>query len=554
MCRPYISVGNAQIFEKSGVIASARPKLTLDSPNSGLPAWDWRGEAPAIAGWPPVMPVGCCAHWPLRHPSGEGPGESGRCVMEFSVRGRAGFVSAKPAFCRRCWQGAVMLDVGPTHYATTSDGLSIAYKRWGEGDRDLVLVPGTVFHCEMLFEFDPWRRLGERLGQLGRVICFDKRGTGLSDRHLGDGSLDDRILDVSAVMDDAGVDHATVIGISEGGAMGALVAATLPQRVESLVLAMGLIYGPLCANHPRPDLGRAYAQRALELLVRTWGTGDACLIWLDGPGKPLPQHARRRLEQYMFTPRGLVELMGRNMEIDVRPVLPLIAAPTLVVHATGDRSIPIIQGRTAATGILGAKLVELPLEYHGSWEPDFFDWYADPIEEWLTGRPVEAPVRSNRLLATVVFTDIVGSTAQAAKVGDLAWRRLLDRHDAMASERVARFGGRLIKSTGDGMLATFDGAARALDCVVTLRRDLESIGLRIRAGVHAGEIEIRDRDISGIGVHLAARVLGQAHDEEIWVSTTVPGLVVGSEHSFDLRGIHQLKGIPGEWPLYSLVD
>jgi class 3 adenylate cyclase/pimeloyl-ACP methyl ester carboxylesterase len=445
-----------------------------------------------------------------------------------------------------------MLDLGPTRYASTVDGLSIAYKRWGRGDRDLVLVPGTIWHSELVFECAPHRRFAERLGAIARVICFDKRGTGLSDRHLGTGSLDDRILDVTAVMDDAGLAHATILGLSEGGAMGALIAASLPERVDSLVLCMGLMYGPFCAHHPKPVAAHVYGDKMLARLGE-WGTGDGVTMWFDGPGVPPNRELRQRLEQYMFTPRGVVEIMRRNMEIDVRPVLPLIAVPTLVVHAVGDGMIPITHARLAAAAIPHAKLVELDLGYHGGWIPDAFDPYVDVLEEWMTGRPPLAPVRTDRVLATVVFTDIVASTAAAAELGDAQWRERLDRHDATVARCVARYGGRVVKTTGDGVLAIFDGPSYALDCAAEIRTELKRIGLRIRASIHTGEIERRDHDVAGLGVNLAARVLSAAADDEIWVSPTVPGLVVGSDHRFEPRGTHTLKGIPGEWPLAAVV-
>ncbi|MEA3217009.1 MAG: hypothetical protein QOJ19_3165 [Acidimicrobiia bacterium] len=319
-----------------------------------------------------------------------------------------------------------MLDLGPIRYATTSDGLNIAYKQWGGGPRDIVLVPGTMWHSELTFELAPFRRFAERLGALGRVISLDKRGTGLSDRYLGAGSLDDRILDITAVMDDAGIEHATILGLSEGGSMGALFAASMPSRTDSLILLLSLLYGPLCANNPKPEAGRQFAEKNLALLGETWGTGTALFAWLDGPGTPPDREWLRRLEQYTFTPRGIVELMGRNMEIDVRPILPLVAAPTLVVHAVGDRMVPISHGRAAAAGIPDAKLVELDIHYHGSWAPEGFDPHVDAIEEWLTGRPPAPPPRLERVLATVLFTDIVDSTVLATQLGDRRWTETLD--------------------------------------------------------------------------------------------------------------------------------
>lgn len=447
-----------------------------------------------------------------------------------------------------------MLDLGPIRYATTADGLNIAYKQWGSGPRDIIMVPGTFWHSEMVFELEPWRRFSERLGALGRVISFDKRGTGLSDRYLGTGSLDDRILDITAVMDDAGIEHATIMGLSEGGSMGALFAASMASRTDSLILLFSLLYGPLCANNPKPEAGRHFAEESLASLGQKWGTGTALSIWLDGPGNPPEREVLRRLEQYTFTPRGIVELMRRNMEIDVRPILPLVAAPTLVVHAVGDRMIPIAHGRAAAAGIPDAKLVELDLDYHGCWAPDGLDPHLDAIEEWLTGRTPTPPPRLERVLATVLFTDIVDSTVLATQLGDRRWTETLEQHDQICTHSVARYGGTRVKSTGDGVLATFDGPARALDCARTIRAELKSKGVRIRAGVHAGEIELRDSDIAGIGVHIAARVMSEAADDEIWVSSTIPGLVVGSGHKFDPRGSYELKGIPGEWQLASLIE
>jgi class 3 adenylate cyclase len=374
----------------------------------------------------------------------------------------------------------------------------------------------------------------------------------LSDRDLGAGSLDDRILDVTAVMDDAGVAHASVLGLSEGGAMGALIAATVPGRVDGLVLAMGLVYGVLCADHPLPEAGRAYAENLLGYLARTWGTGEAMKVWADGQGTPPPSELLQRLERYMFTPRGVVEMMRRNMEIDVRPVLPVITAPTLVVHAIGDGLIPIAQARLAASTIPHAKLVELDVPYHTTWSADALDDMLDAIEEWFTGRPPTPPARNDRVLATLVFTDIVASTALAAEVGDAEWRDRLDAHDKVVASCIGRYGGRLVKTTGDGALATFDGPTRALDSAVAMRIELRQRGLQVRTGVHTGEVELRGDDVAGLGVHIAARVMSLATDDEIWVSPTVPGLVVGSGYPFEPRGTHTLKGIPGEWPLAAL--
>ena len=245
--------------------------------------------------------------------------------------------------------------------------------------------------------------------------------------------------------------------------------------------------------------------------------------------------------------------MRRNLEIDVRPVLSAITVPTLVVHHVGDRLIPVGQARLAASSIPDAKLVEINLPFHGSWNPTCFDLMLDAIEEWFTGSPAAPPVRGDRVLASVVFTDIVGSTSQAAEMGDTEWRHRLDIHDRVAASWIARYGGRLIKTTGDGVLAIFDGPTRALDSAVAMRTELRQRGLRTRTGVHTGEIELRHDDVAGVAVHLAARVMAHAADDEILVSPTVPGLVVGSGYGFETPGSHTLKDIPGEWALAAVT-
>lgn len=437
------------------------------------------------------------------------------------------------------------MEVPQTRYATSVDGLSIAYQRFGDGDVDVVYLPGTVAHLEMAWEWPGPRRWMERLAAFSRMLKFDKRGTGLSDRHLGTGSPEMRMDDARAVMDAEGIDTAVVLGHSEGGTLAALFAATYPERVSKLILYNAYAYGPMCDNHPRPEPARRVAEEMLERLGRDWGTGRALSMWAD---TVVDEDLAARYERYACTPAGIVEYMEENFRIDVRPALPLIQAPTLVVHGTRDQIIPFRFGELFAREIPGAELVAVDMG-HGDFDSGEQDPALAVIDQWLTGDAVPAVPRTERVLATVLFTDLVDSTARAAELGDTAWAATLDRHDSVARRAVDRFRGDFIKSTGDGILATFDGPGRAIDCARAIAANLEGLGLTIRAGLHTGEIERRGDDIGGIAVNLAARVMATAGDGEIWVTSTVPSLVTGSGHTFTPQGPHHLKGIPDTWDL-----
>lgn len=437
------------------------------------------------------------------------------------------------------------MDRPSIRYATTVDGLSIAYHRHGAGDFDILYLPGTVSHLDGAWEFEGLRYFMNRLAGFARLVKFDKRGTGLSDRSLGTGTPEARIDDARAVLDAEGIERAVLLGHSEGGTLAALFAALHPDRVAKLILYNAYSYGPLCENHPRPDAAARVAQMMLDRLARDWGTGHAFGMWADGV---TDIEAVARFERSACTPAGIVDYMRTNFAIDVRPVLPAIQAPTLIVHGTHDEIIPYFFAELFATLIPNAELVPVDMG-HGTLEPGGDEAALAVIERWLTGSSTTALPVSDRVLATVLFTDIVGSTALAARMGDREWTSILDRHDDVARRAVARFRGEWIKSTGDGVLAIFDGPARAIDCAKTIAANLEGLRLQIRAAIHTGEIERRDGDVGGIGVHLAARILGHAVDGEIWVSSTVPGLVVGSGHRFSPRGTYQLRGLPGSWAL-----
>ena len=433
-------------------------------------------------------------------------------------------------------------------YATTVDGLSIAYQELGDGGIDVIYLPGTVSHLEMAWELDGRRHLMERFSTFSRFVKFDKRGTGLSDRSMGTGTPEARIDDVRAVMDDIGIHRAVVLGHSEGGTLAALFAALHPDRVERLILYNAYAYGPLCENHPRPESARRVADQMLERWARDWGSGRALSMWVDDI---TDIEAAGRYERSACTPSGIVQYMATNFRIDVRPVLAAIQVPTLIVHGTRDQIIPYFFAELFAAQIPGATLVPVD-SGHASAADGSADAAINAMQSWLTGQAEQEPLLPlERVLTTVLFTDLVDSTSIAAHLGDAEWKTILDRHDDVCRRAVERYRGNLIKSTGDGILATFDGPGRAIDCAQTIAVNLTGLHLQIRAGIHTGEIELRHNDIGGIAVNLAARVMSAAANGEVWVTNTIPSLVVGSQHDFSDRGEHQLKGIPGTWTLFA---
>ncbi len=425
-----------------------------------------------------------------------------------------------------------------TRYASTPDGLALAYQVLGDGPPNLVWVPGFAAHVELFWELPGYAHTFRRLASITRIALFDKRGTGLSDRSLGTGTLDDRMSDLAAVMDAAAMESAVMVGVSEGGALAALFAAANPGRVDALVLIGAAMTGDWIS----PAL--------IEDVERNWGTGTLLRrLWLNGVGD-LAQAGR--IERGMGTPRAMAEMMRHNLRADARPALPAIQAPTLVLHCTEDPVVPVEAGRAIAEAMDDVRMVELPGRFHGSNLPDEMDRYVDEIAEFITGSrhtPVDPTART---LATLLITDIVGSTDRAADVGDGRWTDLVAEHDRAGRRAVERFGGRWIRSTGDGLLALFDGPARAIAAARDLARSLTPHGIRIRGGVHVGEIVVRGDDIQGIAIHIAARVAALAEPGHLWVSSTVPGLAVGSGLSFDDRGVFELKGVPGEWRLASV--
>jgi len=448
--------------------------------------------------------------------------------------------------------------VGPeTRYAKSGD-VSIAYQVVGDGPFDLVFAPGFVSNVEFGWEEPTLERFYRRLASFCRLIIFDKRGTGLSDRVSGVPDLETRMDDVRAIMDAVGSERAAVLGYSEGAAMAALFAATYPERTPALVL-----YGTFLAHDWLPERRETYRQVSLEQELeergRRWGTPEYCdeLLREDAPSKAGDEDFRRWYATRLrlgASPAAAVTLAKMNLETDARPILPSIHVPTLVVHRVGDRNCDVRNALFAADQIPGAVYVELPGEDHLPWVGDS-EAIVEEIERFLTGiwesGGWEEP-EPERVLSTVLFTDIVGSSERAASLGDRAWRELLGNHHTVVRRQLARFRGREMDAAGDGFFASFDGPARAIRCACAIVESMPELGLAVRAGLHTGECELMDEKVAGIAVHTGARVASHAQPGEVLVSSTVKDLVAGSGLAFEDRGAHELKGIPGEWRLFAV--
>jgi pimeloyl-ACP methyl ester carboxylesterase len=431
----------------------------------------------------------------------------------------------------------------PIKYARNGDA-HIAFRTFGAGAADIVLVPGTISHVEHLWELPSNEYLLKRLTAFARVIVFDKRGQGLSDR-IAEQTLDERVDDVRAVMDAAGSERATVYGWSEGGAMCLMFAATHPERTSGLVL-----YGTFASIRHEPwALGRERYDQFLAHLEAHWGEG--VLLRLNAPSRKddvafLESFAK--IERAAASPGAILALLSANYEIDVRSLLPTVQAPTLILHRAGDALVPVAAGRYLADHISGAKYVEVPGSDHLVLDQETQDVIAGEIEEFMTG--MRHYLEPNRVLATVMFNDIVRSTERAAALGDARWREVLSDYYAVVRRELTAFRGREVETAGDGMLATFDGPARAIRCAESLRDKVHLLGLNVRTGLHTGECELIDDGIGGLAVHIAARVATAAEPDEVLVSSTVKDLVAGSGLRFADRGAHVLKGVPGEWRLF----
>jgi class 3 adenylate cyclase len=434
-----------------------------------------------------------------------------------------------------------------TRYAKSGD-VHIAYQVVGAGGIDLVYVPGWISHLEYAWEEPSYARFLNRLASFSRLIMFDKRGTGMSDRDAGLPTLEERMDDVRAVMDAVGSERAAIFGTSEGGNMSVLFAATYPERTVALV-TFGIFAKRIWSEDypwaPTPEEREAWYAK----LEREWG-GPTELETL-APTKVGEERFAAWWGSYLrvgASPQAALTLARTNTQIDIRDVLPTIRVPTLVLHRMGDRDVSVEEARYIAGRISGARLVQLPGQDHLMFVGDQ-DALVDEIEEFLTG--VRRGPDPDRVLATVLFTDIVGSTARAAEVGDRRWHDLLERHHAVVRRALGRFRGREVDTAGDGFLATFDGPARAIQCARAIVEGVGQLGLEVRAGLHTGECELAGDRVRGIAVHIGARVASLARPGEVLVSSTVKDLVAGSGIRFEERGERELKGVPGRWRLFA---
>lgn len=431
-----------------------------------------------------------------------------------------------------------------------SGNVHIAYQVLGDGPLDLVVVPGWISHIEHLWDDPKYASFLRRLAAFSRLIVFDKRGTGLSDRVAPTElpTLEQRMDDVRAVMDAANSKKAALLGVSEGGPMCALFAATYPERTSALIM-----YGSYARWVREPDYPwaptREDHERAFEAYEQGWGTAIGLRFFAPSVAKD--EIFRERWAHFLrvaASPGAAISLYRMNIEIDVRHVLPTIRVPTLILHRSGDKLIDVGCGRYMAKSVVGAKYVELHGEDHLWWVGDS-DAIVDEIEEFLTG--MRHSPQTDRALATILFTDIVGSTELATALGDSRWNDLLQSYYALVRRNVTSFRGKEVDTAGDGFFATFDGPARAVRCACAIRDAVTHLGIEIRAGVHTGECEISGGKASGIAVHIGARVAAKAGGGEVLVSSTVRDLVAGSGLHFADHGTHALKGVGGEWRLFA---
>jgi pimeloyl-ACP methyl ester carboxylesterase len=444
---------------------------------------------------------------------------------------------------------ASVTEPSPVRYAE-NDGVHLAYQAVGDGERDLVLVQGYLSHIDMDWEQPVMARFVRALASFNRVILFDKRGTGLSDRSVPIPTLEERMDDVRAVMDAAGSERAVLMGVSEGAPMSLLFAATYPERTHALVLHGGMARSTEAPDYPWAPPAQEAIHAAVEFIQPAFFSGDDIDLWIPSlADDPRAKEWLGRFRRAAVSPDALAALFRMFLDIDVRHVLPTLQVPTLVLQRRGDRVVNWRAGRWLAEQIPGAKYVELAGQDHFPWFGDA-EAVIEEIREFLTG--VRVAPEPDRVLATVMFTDVVHSTERAASLGDRQWRQLLDAHDAAVRRQLAAFRGREVKTTGDGFLATFDGPARGIRCARAIRDAASALGLDVRVGLHTGEVEVRGDDIGGVAVHIGQRVSALAQRSEIMVSSTVKDLVAGSGIEFVDRGEHELKGVPGVWRLYAV--
>ena len=439
---------------------------------------------------------------------------------------------------------------GPETRWARNGPVHIAYQVFGAGPVDLALVPGMWSNLELMWEVPGVAHMYRRLGSFARVITFDPRGGGLSDRGVGTEPLEERMEDLTVVLDACESERAALAGYAAAGPIAELFAATHPERTTALVLL-----GTSARLHPEwYAFGRRNwrLEEILDVIETGWG---GPLFW-ESLAPSLAGHAaaRKAWARYLRlteSPSSASAQIRVALEVDLTPVLPSIRVPTLVMHRQGDRAVDVEHGRELAALIPNSVYKELPGSDNFWWVGDV-DVIADEIQEFLTGvRPAREP---DRILATVLFTDLVGSTERAAELGDRGWNELLERHNRVVRRELAAFRGREVSTAGDSFVATFDGPARGIRCAQSISQAVEGLGLQIRAGLHTGEVERVAGDIRGLAVHIGARVAATARPGEVLVSAAVPPLVAGSGIEFEDRGTHELKGVPGEWRLYAVTS
>lgn len=437
-----------------------------------------------------------------------------------------------------------------TKYARSGD-VHIAYQVFGAGEIDLVLIPGYVTHVELVWQHEPSARFLQRLASFARVITFDRRGSGLSDPVSDAPTLETRMDDVRAVMDAAGSEQAALVGMSEGVPLGILFAATYPDRVRALVCAGGMARSTYADDYPWAKEAEALLESGLELLLPSWGDGST--VEVAAPSVAEDPDVRAfwgRMQRATASPGMMNGLARMFLDLDVRDVVPTVHTPTLVIHRRHDLLVNVRNGRWLADHLPNAKLVEPEGQDHVPWYQGPDEWLGE-VEEFLTGtRAIPEP---DRVLATVLFTDVVDSTRLAAEMGDHRWVELLERHRGSVRESLARFGGHEVKTIGDGFLATFDGPARAVRSAREIVDRAGGHGIEVRAGLHTGEVEVIGEDIGGMAVNIAARVSALAGPGEVLVSRTVKDLVVGSGLEFTDLGTHTLKGVSDSWQVLAVA-
>ena len=436
-----------------------------------------------------------------------------------------------------------------TRYARSGD-VNIAYQVVGDGPTDIVYVPGWVSNIELMWDDPGLASFLRRLSSFARLITFDKRGTGLSDPVPVDNlpDFETRMDDLRAVMDAAGSRSATIFGHSEGGTLSILFAATHPERTDGLILTGSYAKRIRSDDYPWAPTAEERA-REVENVAETWGQID----WLEevAPSRsddPAFQAWFSRFLRMSASPRAAAALLEMNSAADVRGTLAAVTAPTLLLYRQDDRDVNIEEGRYIANAIEGARFVELPGADHVFWAGDF-EPLLQEIEEFVTGRRGSSD--PERRLTTVLFTDIVDSTRNAAELGDLKWRQVLERHNRLIRNELARWSGVEVSTTGDGFLATFDGPARAINGALSIAATVPDLDMHVRCGVHTGMVEVVGSDVAGLAVHIGARIGSLARPGEVLVSSTVKDLVAGSGFSFEDRGTHILKGVPDEWRVYA---